>query len=530
MSGISCQPYSSGGAQAGGNDERADTLPSVLRLAHFVQAKVLVLECVSQAQSNAFVRQHIRCLHEQLNFHVSEVVVRLEDCWTSNRLRWWLIATHESIGAIQIPPMPSGNSLVVRDLLPFPKEWPEEEESQLLLSEHEYQLFDRYGPIRKHMLKWDSKMPTALHSWGNQTQACACGCRQNGFSPSLLESRGLFGQIVPTKKVMNNKVCYRHLHCKEVALLAGMPPNQTWSQNQRLNLFGTGQLASPIQSIWMASCVMRQVQTLFGDDRPLDPLACLNGLKRELFDQATAMYSSPAPQVSTLTVIDHTQDGSIIKFNVTNPIAAGDFLQAEALFRGENLLSCHLVDTTTGHVCDPKMMLHSGTFALQRSIPVFAPVSCPLLALEDGHSVEPDEAMVAAAAGVDNSPGDCDSFDDTLMGVHKTDADMSPVAMNLTVHQMLGLIPPLVCDAALCHVMRNHVIHHYERAQILLNQEHAWADDEIVWHMTQCMLAYGHNDVAWLDPLLATSWTLFKSLSRRSMTGWPSGLQRFGGF
>ena len=495
MAGISCQPYSSGGSQAGGGDERATTLPSVLRMLHLLQARVLVIECVSQAQANVYVRQHLKCLHEELGFHINEITVRLEECWTANRLRWWMVASHANLGVIHLQPMPTGNRLVVRDLMPYLKDWPEDEEAQLRLSAHETAMFEKYGPIRKHLLKWDSKLPTSLHSWGNQLQACECGCRQAGFSSEMLDRRGIFSQIVPTKKIEDERIVYRHLHCKEVALLNGMPPEQQWSQNQRLNL--CGQLASPLQSVWIATSVMQHLQSLLGESC-IDQLATFHALKRELLDQASRMFAVPALKPSSITLVDWLNEGVASTILLRQPVTVQDLLQVEGVFRNESLADCCIADSTTGQVLEPTTVLSSGTFELRKYASV---TEALVLALED-------KPMTLVAAPPEDPGESFDEFplDDEIstngLGV------MVPAVLTLTSQQLLGMLPPLVCDAALCFVMRNQTIPHYERVQILENQELLWADDEITWHATQCILRYEHGDVGWMDPLLATSWAV----------------------
>ena len=54
--GVSCQPYSQLGDAKGGLDDRARSLPFVLRAATLLQSSAVVLECVCQAASDAWVR------------------------------------------------------------------------------------------------------------------------------------------------------------------------------------------------------------------------------------------------------------------------------------------------------------------------------------------------------------------------------------------------------------------------------------------------------------------------------------------
>lgn len=56
MTGFSCQPYSSGGSQGRSCDDRSSTVPATIKACHLCQCPLLILECVTQARSNQFVR------------------------------------------------------------------------------------------------------------------------------------------------------------------------------------------------------------------------------------------------------------------------------------------------------------------------------------------------------------------------------------------------------------------------------------------------------------------------------------------
>ena len=54
MAGVACQPYSRAGKQEGGQDNRAATLPATLKMAHYLQAPALVIECVVPARDKMY--------------------------------------------------------------------------------------------------------------------------------------------------------------------------------------------------------------------------------------------------------------------------------------------------------------------------------------------------------------------------------------------------------------------------------------------------------------------------------------------
>ena len=78
MCGVSCQPYSTGGSQAGSCDDRAGTVPATMRAVHLFQSPILILECVTQAKSNQFVRSHLQLLVNKLGYRLHELTLKLE--------------------------------------------------------------------------------------------------------------------------------------------------------------------------------------------------------------------------------------------------------------------------------------------------------------------------------------------------------------------------------------------------------------------------------------------------------------------
>ena len=250
MSGFSCQPYSTGGAQGGSADERSSTLPATLRLCFLCQSPILILECVAPARCNQFVRAHLKHLESLLGYRVSQVTLKLEDVWASRRFRWWVVATHPCLGEVGLPAWPTNPNMVVRDLLPVLKVWPHDVIQELALTQQEVDKFVLDGShLRKYLIQRDGKMPTCLHSWGSQATGCPCGCRQSGFSDALILQRGIYAQLFPLAGFAG-PAPYRHVHPTELALLNGFVPPDSWMSpdrpDLRLCLCAVGQMASPL--------------------------------------------------------------------------------------------------------------------------------------------------------------------------------------------------------------------------------------------------------------------------------------------
>ena len=163
---------------------------------------------------------------------------------------------------------------IVADLLDQFRECTESELQQLALDLYELGRFAAHG-FEKNELPWKGQMQTSLHSCGSQLAHCPCGCRQFAFHDDRLAKKGLHGILVRLKGFMtcgtNTYPCYRHVHPAELALMNGMLPNMPWGDEHKLSLCALGQLASPIQSTWVGSLLMRHIQTLQGIEETIDP-------------------------------------------------------------------------------------------------------------------------------------------------------------------------------------------------------------------------------------------------------------------
>ena len=304
MAGVSCQPYSRAGRAGGSSDPRSNTVPATCRICHLFQVPVFIMECVVPARSNLFVRQHLHAL-EKLGYRVMDCVLQLEHEWAAHRLRWWVVACHPQLAITELPAFPNCSNMKVRDLMPYVREWPEDDLAQLALTNEEEAEFLLHSNqnLRKFGVNLDSKLPTALHSWGNQVVSCACGCRDR-LSVSFLKEKGLFAQLLPLRENSDGSTSWRHLHAIEVALLNGMPPLQRWTPDQRLNLCGIGQVASPLQAVWIGATIIHQLQKALGVSVPLDPKQCLHDLKQLVFQQSQQLYPPlPKPVTSAVCVL-----------------------------------------------------------------------------------------------------------------------------------------------------------------------------------------------------------------------------------
>jgi len=555
MAGVACQPYSRAGKQEGGQDTRAATLPATLKMAHYLQAPALIIECVVPARDNQYVTAHIQALEHQLKYHVVNCTMKLEEVWSGQRYRWWLVATHSRLGRVIIPAFPKGSTLVVRDLMPYTRRWSDEEESQLTLTAQELDRFQLGGePLRKYLVQADQKLPTALHSWGGQTQSCACECRPQGFADYTLQSRGLFAQLLQIPG-LGNQIKYRHLHAIEVAIHNGVPPMQTWSSDARLNLCAVGQLASPFHATWIASALKAHVQKLFTHEEPVDPLQSLGSLKQLVMQQSREFFPTiprilgqpsthedPVEEAShQLQVSDHA--GVTWTLEHHRSCTVRQLIEAEC-----DLLRVPLFDV---QVCNmdgqvlpdtAKLSDQHGVLLVKSWINEPAAITKPPevpFTLEDlqpcpeqDDPISPVDRIGPVATQVDSDADIAAQVDPPVStethvlapqsSYQASDASVLPL-MQLTPASLLEMLPPRTDDVEVCNGLRFLSISWTCRSDLLDRQEHAWADDEMLWHM-QATVMHARKSAVVLDPLLATTW--MTSGTETAVTTWLESIQQ----
>ena len=285
--GVACQPYSQLGDQGGENDSRAQSLPSTLKASHLLGCPVVVLECVEKAHSQPWVQSILSQFCQQTGFQVSQTILHLDHVWISRRTRWWCVLVHPSLGGVDLHPMPQLlNPPVLGDVLP-----------QFL------QNFQDYGGLETNVASLNAQGRTCLHSCGSQLSGCPCGCRRNGFTSQRMGEKGLHGILIPVEGCLkhSNGDVYpklRHVHPWELSIMNGLPPDWNWHQELKKALVGIGQLASPIQSVWIGSQInqMLRRQDLLRTQVP-SPCEALGNLLLQLFrsrDKVFQGFDKPA--------------------------------------------------------------------------------------------------------------------------------------------------------------------------------------------------------------------------------------------
>ena len=524
VAGISCQPYSVGGSQGGSQDERSNTLPSTLRACHLFQCPLLILECVPPVRTNRYARSLIAALVSELGYHITEVTLRLEDTWTARRFRWWLVASHPSLGKVSIPDWPKSAGLVVRDLMPVIPTWPDDVVEELRLKPHEVRQFTLNGShMRKYVLQLDQKLPTSLHSWGSQADPCPCTCRQEPFSEALVRSKGIYAVVV---QIMSDsgEPQYRHLHPTELALLNGLPPPDVWNSadrpDLRLCLCGVGQLASPLQSLWVGACTRAQLLQRFGlPEDSLSPVSVLQQFKQKLYDVAKTLFLSVPPVAPTiedpevhevtLVYADFTQ----VKVQVSADATVSQLRQADDALQGPE--DGKWIDVQSSSVLKGHETVSGRTIRVCSS-PSSEPMSEPDTVELDPNRLEQDLPLVPHRPALDVSLSSPSRGLDVVSDFHglkrhctvdvRLPVDALSGLLALTGPQLAALVPPIVVTREQCVAMRQASTTCSSRLQILHNQGVAMGDDELNLHVMSCVQLSGRSDLRFLDPLLASGW------------------------
>ena len=533
MSGFSCQPFSTGGQQRGALDQRSSTLEHSLRAGHMLRSLAIVLECVQDAGTNAMVRRQLDQFRMDCGFHLSEVVLKLEDIWVSRRTRWWAVLTANFLGQVPLRAfVASEHPTIPRQVLSNPMSLSDDEIRLLELSGEELAKFLEFEPnLARMFLRLDAKAPTALHSWGSQVVGCKCLCRSSGFSDQTLSNRGLFGILIPVSSTDSGPSAHlrvRHPHPVEVGILNGVPVNH-WPEDSRLVLAGLGQMCSPLHTVWIGSLMQHHFDQVFVGSSTVDPqhqLDCLRAMVLEHAAQVPVVPPEPVylpeppvdlpmclplddvsrapwskfrhegpPDSCTVVPADDPVPCCLRLSDVEDTVAA--VVTAWFELTGTDSAQCRVID------CQSGLTLAYGQEAAGLCLWVS---QYPL------EVVQPEEEHV----GPDFSP----SVDDSTMALAPFTANLEAVSSGLpgpsrplgsrpeplaTLDEtsLLTVPAPAAVDVQSVEVLRKQTMDVDARKQILANQNAVWADDELVFHVSQMLEVARKPSWALLDPILA---------------------------
>ena len=153
----------------------------------------------------------------------------------------------------------------IGNLVPQWPMWPDDEEQQLFwdIQENEAYFNELYGADVR-LLPEGMQAPTVLHSNGSLLRSCPCGCRQQPFAEHRLRSHGLRGFGILSQALPGP----RYLHPKELCFLNTVPQDVPLGVPMRDALYLIGQLAAPMQSLWLCLQLQNWAALQFGGTCP----------------------------------------------------------------------------------------------------------------------------------------------------------------------------------------------------------------------------------------------------------------------
>ena len=468
LAGISCQPHSTGGDMGGMRDARSTTLHKALKMSWLVQSPMLILECVPGVMTNGEFQRVLMEFCSMTGACLTQQIVKLSNIWCARRDRWFACVSSGVLGPIQIPDLPLGSSYdSIEKIMPTIKSWPQTDMDQIVLTLYELSKFHDFvkGGIANSFLQPTGKLPTSLHSAGNQLYPCKCGCRQ-GLSLNRLQERGLYGVLLPMDLYINHdgtrlQQC-RYLHPCEMFLLNGGLPSLKCDPDLRLTMAAIGQFVSPIQSVWVLSHIAKHVST-FLNQQALCPTTVLSQYIEKVLAARDEMWGIETPHVSPPGEMKHfdlpDSEGNHVQFVASTTTTVQEFLQAETALQNCEV-SCEAWQKNFVGDIQPDTCLMQLEKVKEPERIVRSP---PLL----------DESDVVQQGKVVLSP--------TVPFAIDEDRSQStiPALLNLKGNDFLSLVAPMVDTILGVQSMTEQLIPKNSRIEVLQNQGSIWADDEI---------------------------------------------------
>ena len=326
IAGYPCQPFSEQGFQRGQADPRAKVFWAVLRIAFLLRAQALIVECVSAAAADVDLQAGLQSLAECLGWTFHGLQLRLEGQWPMLRHRWWCALFPSEWGNKPLSQWGSTDVEVAIDrLLPRWGIFSATEEDDLALTVAEYDDFmdDRYGRSQR-ILQPSSKCPTLLHSYANTHRPCPCSCRTAPLSESSLLNKGLRGYFVRSSRTSMP----RFLHPMEAGLLLGLPLTVKHLRPPRSALCLLGQVASPLQSLWVYTQVLNAASTFVSGLSSINETQVLHRYKLMIKKQIRELFPFDATLQPTTVTLFH-QEGVPVQIMSHGAATIANLAQAE---------------------------------------------------------------------------------------------------------------------------------------------------------------------------------------------------------
>lgn len=127
---------------------------------------------------------------------------------------------------------------------------------------------------------------------------CPCDCRSAGLSTHRLETKGLYGLLVRSAENAEGESHIRHVHPNETMILNGVDPVLDYGPNVKLTLSAIGQLASPLQSLWVFAAIAARLDVMQFGFAKHSPLAQLQALRSWLVMRSQLVWPRKVELIS----------------------------------------------------------------------------------------------------------------------------------------------------------------------------------------------------------------------------------------
>ena len=352
--GFPCQGFSRQGDQYGMDDHRSHSLHYILQSSWLLQVDEILLECVANVVNFPSALQCIDDFAALANMKVTKLNFDLQDQWPVRRNRFWCRLSHKDLPHIDIPRWPVTHDFqTLADIMPLDALWDELVEKQLEWDPSELALYlDPSFGNDERLLCAQSKAPTVLHSWGHVNRPCPCGCRA-AFNLARLRSGGARGFGLLSAR----SGCYRHLHAEEGAMLCTVPPSFHFPMPPRAALSLLGQIAAPLQVLWVQTHILASLQLHYWGWTALEPLQAIKILQNELRHYSFTRWITPKMYQPRDIQLQLVQEEVTHVIQITEPTTVGQLIQAENALCG---WGHYVIVTCQGYRMHPEVQLLPG--------------------------------------------------------------------------------------------------------------------------------------------------------------------------